>query len=268
MVCFLFLWPYFQHAGVPVNYPHNNTEFQAPQMGSFRASLSLDPETSGLLSRIAIPEGSFISLALLPTTRFRMEANLMKLRWCLSTSTLLLTGWLRAADTYTIDPAHSMVGFSVSHLVINNVKGKFDEFSGTLVLENGTVQQAKGLILAKSINTGLAARDKDLRSETFFDVDKFPTITFQSKKTEKKGSETLVTGDFTMHGVTKEVVMPIKITGPIKDPWGKTRIGLRLTLKLNRKDYGLSYNKVLETGGLVVGDEIEIEINAEATTGK
>jgi polyisoprenoid-binding protein YceI len=183
--------------------------------------------------------------------------------------TLLFTGTVaQAADSYTIDPVHSTVGFSVTHLVINAVKGKFDEFSGAIVVDNGVVQQAKGMILAKSINTGVEARDKDLRGESFFDVEKYPTITFQSKKSEKKGNETIVTGDFTMHGVTKEIALPIKITGPIKDPWGNTRIGIHAAMKLNRKDYGLNYNKMLETGGLVVGDEIEIEINAEATTGK
>lgn len=182
---------------------------------------------------------------------------------------LLFTGTVaQAADSYTIDPVHSTVGFSVTHLVINAVKGKFDEFSGAIVVDNGVVQQAKGMILAKSINTGVEARDKDLRGESFFDVEKYPTITFQSKKSEKKGNETIVTGDFTMHGVTKEIALPIKITGPIKDPWGNTRIGIHAAMKLNRKDYGLNYNKMLETGGLVVGDEIEIEINAEATTGK
>src|SRR5437660_411924 len=174
-----------------------------------------------------------------------MKSNLL-----LVLSVVLAAGSLRAGETYTIDPVHSTVGFAVSHMVINTVKGKFDEFSGTLVLDNGIVQQAKGLILTKSINTGVAARDKDLKSDTFFDVEKYPTITFQSKKTEKKGNETMVVGDFTMHGVTKEITLPITISGPIKDPWGKTRIGLHTTARLNRKEYGLSYNKMLETGGL------------------
>jgi polyisoprenoid-binding protein YceI len=168
------------------------------------------------------------------------------------------------ADVYKIDPAHSTVGFAVSHLVINSVHGKFDEFGGSVTLEAGQVKDAKGTIQTKSVDTGVQMRDKDLRGPNFFDVEKYPTISFQSKKAEKRGEETVLTGDFTMHGVTKEVSLPLKVKGPIKDPWGNNRIGLEGKLKINRKDYGLMYNKALETGGLVVGDEVEIEINAEA----
>jgi len=167
------------------------------------------------------------------------------------------------ADIYNIDPAHSTVGFAVSHLVINTVHGKFDEFSGSVTVEDNQVKEAKGVMQTKSVDTGVQMRDKDLRSPNFFDAEKYPTITFQSKKAEKQGGETVLTGDFTMHGVTKEVSLPLKLKGPIKDPWGNSRIGLEGKLKLNRKDYGLTYNKTLETGGLVVGDEVEIEINAE-----
>jgi polyisoprenoid-binding protein YceI len=170
----------------------------------------------------------------------------------------------RAADTYTIDPAHSTVGFSVKHMVINNVKGRFSEFSGTVVLENNALQKADGVIQAKSVDTGIAARDTDLRSATFFDVTKFPTITFTTKRVEKKGQDTVLVGDYTMHGVTKELALPVTLSGPIKDPSGKSRIGLEAKTKLNRKDYGLTYNRALEAGGLVVGEEIELEINAEA----
>jgi polyisoprenoid-binding protein YceI len=170
----------------------------------------------------------------------------------------------RAADTYTIDPAHSTVGFSVKHMVINNVKGRFSEFSGTVVLENNALQKADGVIQAKSVDTGIAARDTDLRSATFFDVAKYPTITFTTKRVEKKGQDTVLVGDYTMHGVTKELALPVTLSGPIKDPSGKSRIGLEAKTKLNRKDYGLTYNRALEAGGLVVGEEIELEINAEA----
>ncbi len=170
----------------------------------------------------------------------------------------------RAADTYNIDPAHSTIGFAVSHLVINTVHGKFDQFSGTVLLEGNHIQQAQGTIQTASVNTGVAARDKDLRSPNFFDATKYPTITFQSKRAEPKGGETVLTGDFTMHGVTKEISLPVTVKGPIKDPWGNSRVGLQAKARLNRKDFGLTYNKTLETGGLVVGDEVEIEINAEA----
>jgi len=180
----------------------------------------------------------------------------------------LLSASARAADTYNIDPAHSSVAFSVSHMVINNVKGMFKDFTGTVVLDNNAIQEAKGTIQTKSVDTGVERRDGDLRSANFFEIEKYPTITFQSKRVEKKGGETLLIGDFTMHGVTKELSLPVKLAGPIKDPFGNTRIGLQAKTKLNRRDFGLTYGKVLETGGLVVGDEVEIEINAEATKAK
>src|SRR5262249_49018252 len=102
-----------------------------------------------------------------------------------------------AADTYNIDPAHSQVGFAISHLVINTVHGKFNEFSGSVTVENGKVLGAKGTIQTKTVDTGVAMRDKDLRSPNFFDVEKYPTISFQSKKADKKGDETTLAGDFT-----------------------------------------------------------------------
>jgi len=170
----------------------------------------------------------------------------------------------RAADTYNIDPAHSSVGFAVTHMVINTVHGKFKDFTGTVSVEDGQVQNSVATIQAKSIETGVDRRDNHLRSADFFDVEKFPTITFKSKRAEKRGSESILIGDFTMHGVTKELALPITLKGPIKDPWGNNRIGLQARAKLNRRDYGLTYNQALETGGLVVSDEIEIEINAEA----
>ena len=169
-----------------------------------------------------------------------------------------------AADTYKIDPAHSSVGFAVSHMVISTVKGKFDEFNGTVTMNNNQVQTAQGTIQTKSVNTGVADRDKDLRSANFFDVEKYPTITFQTKSATKEGENTVLLGDFTMHGVTKSLSLPVKVKGPIKDPWGNMRIGLEGNTKVSRKDFGLTYNKALETGGLVVGDEVEIQINAEA----
>jgi polyisoprenoid-binding protein YceI len=175
---------------------------------------------------------------------------------------------LIAADDYKIDPAHSSVGFSVSHLVINNVHGRFTDFAGSLQVDEGKITEAKGTIQSKSINTGVEGRDKDLRSASFFDVEKYPTITFETKKTEAKGAETVLVGNFTMHGVTKEISLPVKLKGPIKDPWGNQRVGLQAKITVNRKDYGLTYNKMLETGGLVVGEDVEIEINAEAIKAK
>jgi len=169
-----------------------------------------------------------------------------------------------AEDSYKIDPVHSTVGFSVRHMVINSVKGKFKQFSGTVVMDGETIKEAQGTIQTASVDTGNTQRDNDLRSPNFFDAAKYPTITFKTKQVEKKGDETILTGDYTMHGVTKEISLPVKVSGPVKDPFGGTRIGLEGKTKLNRKDFGMAYNKVLETGGLLVGDEVELEINAEA----
>jgi polyisoprenoid-binding protein YceI len=177
---------------------------------------------------------------------------------------IVLTRGALGADTYKVDPVHSTVGFAVAHMVISTVKGKFDEFEGSLTLDNSQVQAAQGTIQTKSVNTGVAARDKDLRSANFFDVEKYPTITFKTKSATKEGENTVLLGDFTIHGVTKSLSLPVKVKGPIKDPWGNMRIGMEGNTKISRKDFGLTYNKALETGGLVVGDEVEIQISAEA----
>lgn len=201
----------------------------------------------------------------LKTTKLPMKTMF----WLLTFgSAILLAKSGLAADTYNIDPVHSSVGFSVSHLVISNVKGKFNEFKGTLVLDDKKIKEAQGTIQTKSLDTGNAKRDSDVRGAGFFEADKYPTITFQSKRVEEKGNETLVIGDFTMHGVTKELGLPVKLKGPVKDPWGNERVGLEAKTKVNRKDYGIAYNKMLETGGALVGDEVEIDINAEATKAK
>ena len=194
---------------------------------------------------------------------------IMKLSLILA-ATLLAVSWssARAADAYTIDPMHSHVGFAINHLVINKVRGNFKEFAGTLSIEDKSILDAKGTIQAKSIDTGIAKRDEHLRSPDFFDVAKYPTITFQSKRVEKKGNQMVLVGDYTMHGVTKELALNLTLNGPIKDPMGSTRVGLEAKGKLNRKDYGLAYNKVLETGGVMIGEEVELEIDAEAIKAK
>lgn len=173
-----------------------------------------------------------------------------------------------AADTFNIDPAHSTVGFSVSHLVINNVHGKFNEFSGSVVVDGKAIKEAKGTIQVKSIDTGIAKRDEHLRKPDFFDAEKYPAITFTTKKVEKQGDENVVVGDFSMRGVTKEISLPIKLSGPITDPWGGTRVGIHAKIKLSRKEFGISYNATSKTGSAIVGDEIEVEISAEAVKAK
>ena len=178
---------------------------------------------------------------------------------------LLLISSAHAADTYKIDPAHTTITFSVRHLGINNVKGKFKELEGSIVLDNGTITESSGTIQVKSVDTGVEKRDNHLRTADFFDAAKYPTITFKTKRVEKDGRGQLVLiADFTMRGVTKEVRLPAKMSKPTKDPWGGVRVGLEAKTKLNRKDYGINYHEVLETGVMAVGEEVELEINAEA----
>lgn len=173
-----------------------------------------------------------------------------------------------AADSYTIDPAHTRVGFAARHFGINTVRGKFNEFTGKLVMDGNALKEAAATIQVPSIDTGVKQRDDHLRTPDFFDAKTHPTITFKSKRIENAGSEAVMIGDFTMRGVTKELRLPVTVSKPITDPWGATRVGLETKAKLNRKDYGIKYNDVLESGIAAVGDEIEIEINAEAIQDK
>jgi len=171
----------------------------------------------------------------------------------------------RAQDVYELDKAHMEIGFTISHLVISEVKGRFNDFAGTITLgADNTPLAAEAVIQAASIDTAVAKRDEHLRNEDFFHVEKYPTITFVGKKVEREGDRWVMVGDFTMHGVTKEIRLPFTIKGPIKDPWGNTRIGLKAETTLNRKDYGLTWNKVLEAGGLAVGETVNIQIRGEA----
>ena len=171
------------------------------------------------------------------------------------------------ADTYKIDPSHSTVGFSIAHLVISDVTGRFNEFEGELTVDPALktlVTGGNGIIQAKSIDTGIAKRDEHLRGADFFDVETFPTLSFTSTSILVEEGKPVFVGKFTMHGVTKDIRVPVTVKGPIKDPWGKTRIAFAATTTLNRKDYGLTYNKVLEAGGLMVGEDVAIEIKVEA----
>ncbi len=177
---------------------------------------------------------------------------------------LLLLQRSGAADNYTVDPAHTRVGFSVRHLGISNVKGKFNEFAGSLVLEGNALEAASATIQVGSVDTGVAQRDRHLRTADFFDATNYPTMTFKTKLVEKSGEGFTLVGDFTMRGVTRELRVPVTVSKPIKDPWGKQRIGLEAKEKLNRKDYGIAYNQLLETGVAAVGEEVELDINAEA----
>jgi polyisoprenoid-binding protein YceI len=174
---------------------------------------------------------------------------------------------LASAATWTIDPEHSNIGFKVRHLMVSNVKGNFEKHSGTVDIDDKNITKSKVEVSidTNSISTGVQKRDEHLRSADFFDVAKFPAMTFVSKKVAKAGKDKLkVTGDLTLHGVTKEVVLDVE--GPSKeskDPWGNIRKGATATAKINRKDFGLNWNKALETGGVLVGEEIAINLEIE-----
>lgn len=171
-----------------------------------------------------------------------------------------------AADTYVIDSSHSSVGFAVKHMMVANVRGSFTDVKGT-VTADATDLGKSGVqveIAAASISTGNNDRDNHLRSADFFDVAKYPTITFASTKVERKGDGYLATGLLTMKGVSKEIALPFTVTGPVVDPWGNTRYGLEFErVKLNRQDFGLTWSKAIETGGLVVGNEVTVDLAVE-----
>ena len=169
-----------------------------------------------------------------------------------------------AADTYKIDPEHTSITFSVSHMGINHVKGQFKDYAGIVILDNGAIKDANGIIQIKSIDTGVQKRDDHLRTADFFDAAKYPTITFRTKRVERAGDQPILVADFTMRGVTNELRLPVKLSGPAQDPWGNIRIGLQAASKLRRKDYGINFHQVLESGALMVGEEVELQINAEA----
>jgi polyisoprenoid-binding protein YceI len=172
--------------------------------------------------------------------------------------------------TWTIDPGHSAAQFSVRHMVVANVKGEFDGPSGTVTFDPkdiaGTLK-VSAAIDARTINTRNPDRDKDLRSSLFFDVDKFPRITFASKRAVANGpGHFKLVGDLSMHGVTKEVTLAMEGPTPeIKDIWGTLRLGATATTTVDRRDYGLLYSHVLEGGGAVVGNEVAITIDLEVT---
>lgn len=183
---------------------------------------------------------------------------------------LILAAWLAvpaAAATYDIDAAHSGVTFKVAHMAISKVSGRFDKFSGTIEYDPGDTKswRTEAVIDVASINTNVEARDKHLRSPDFFDAEKFPTMTFRSGKVlSYKNMKGKVQGELTLHGVTKPVVLEVEGSGPVKDPWGNERVAAVARTAINRKDFGLAWNQVLETGGLLVGEKVEITIEIEA----
>ena len=172
-----------------------------------------------------------------------------------------------STTTWKIDPAHSIAEFKVKHMMISNVKGQFSKISGALFLDESDLanSRAEAMIEAASIETRDDQRDAHLKSPDFFDVEKFPTLNFKSKGISiVRDGELSLEGDLTIHGVTRKVRFTVDgPTPPTKDPWGNTRVGVSAVTKINRKDFGLTWNAALETGGILVGDEVTITLDVE-----
>jgi len=170
------------------------------------------------------------------------------------------------SKTWTIDPTHSGIHFSVRHMVFAKVRGRFGAFSGTLQLDQKDLTKSKveAEIDAESIDTGVADRDKHLRSADFLDVERFPKLLFKSKHLEKEGEGYRVIGDLTIADVTREVVLTTDYAGQAQDPWGNQRVAFTAKTSFNRAEFGLKWNQALEAGGVLVGDKIEIEIEVQA----
>jgi polyisoprenoid-binding protein YceI len=171
------------------------------------------------------------------------------------------------SSTWKIDPAHSVAEFKVKHMMITNVRGQFSGVQGSLTLDEADITKSRitATIDATSVDTREPQRDAHLKSADFFHVEQHPTLSFASTRIVRTGAGELeVTGDLTIRGVTRPIVFEVEgPTAPAKDPWGNTRLGLAASTKINRKDFGLTYNTVLETGGFLVGDEIAITLDVQ-----
>lgn len=193
-------------------------------------------------------------------------------KWMIVAALAAFTSPAFAADTLVVDKTHGEVGFQVTHLGLSKVKGWFGDYDGTIVVDAAKPEASsvEFTIQVASINTNNAGRDKDLREgEGLFEAAKFPTITFKSTKVAAKGKDSFdVTGTFTMHGVSKTITLPIKVLGPINDPWGNTKYGFETQTVLNRKDYGITWHKTMDGGGLVLGDDVTVTISLEAAKKK
>ena len=169
-------------------------------------------------------------------------------------------------STFQIDPSHSNAQFSIQHMMIAKVHGGFDKISGKLVYDPRHLSQSsiEVLIEAASINTREPARDTHLKSADFFDVEKYPSLNFKSTRFEKNGIEIQVTGQLTIHGVTKTVTLQVEEpSAEIKDPWGNIKMGVSARVKIKRKDFGLVWNAALEAGGFLVGDDVNITLDVQ-----
>jgi polyisoprenoid-binding protein YceI len=195
----------------------------------------------------------------------------MRYRWGLAMVLAVLAGVSHvkgvygADDLYQVDPSHTSVNFMVRHLAIYKVRGQFHKFAGTIRYDQADVTQSalEGTIQVDSIDTEHAKRDNDLRGEQFFDAEHFPTITFASQRVEKRDAGYVLIGTMTLHGVSKEVAIPFSLTGPVVH-LGKTLLGFEASFEINRQDFGITYAKVMDSGGLVVGNTVHIELSGRA----
>lgn len=167
---------------------------------------------------------------------------------------------------FVVDPAHTSITFKVKHMMVTTVVGTFEKFNGWIEYDpdNPKNTKAEGIVYVQSINTRNEKRDNHLRSPDFFDAEKYPEMRMVVKKVYEKGNTWWADANLTIKGITKTVSFPFTITGPIKDPWGNLRIGVEASFEINRFDFGLNWNKVLETGGLVVDKIVKVELQIEA----
>jgi polyisoprenoid-binding protein YceI len=191
------------------------------------------------------------------------------IRYALAVGVLLLGVMLSPrlyAEEYSIDKAHSTVGFTTKHLMVSNVSGHFADYDGQVVFDPNNLEASKIdlTIKADSIDTNNEKRDGHLKNEDFFDTGKFPEIKFVSKKIEKAGDKYNVTGDLTIKDVTKEITVPAEIVGPVNSPMGGSVIGINVMAKINRQDYNVKWNKALDSGGMMVSDDVDINVSLEA----
>lgn len=192
--------------------------------------------------------------------------NLRSVLKMLIVSGVLMAASAGLAETYDIDSSHSSVEFKIKHMAISNVKGTFSDFKGTFDFKPGNEKDwtVEATIQLASINTGDKDRDEHLLADDFFNAEKFPTMVFKSTSVKMKDDEEgEIMGTLTMHGVTLPVVLELEVGGTVVDPWGNERAGFSASGKINRKDWGLSYGKVLESGGLVIGNDVKIYLEVE-----
>ncbi|NBV82695.1 YceI family protein [bacterium] len=169
-----------------------------------------------------------------------------------------------AVDTYKIDASHSTVQFSVKHMVLSNTRGNFGAYDGDIKWDKDPKNcSISGSVKAESVDTRDTKRDEHLRSADFFDTAKFPEITLVSKSIKRDRKGYILTADLTMKGVTKTVTLPLTVSEPVKDPWGNQRVNFSTQFKLNRQDYGMTWNKALDNGGLVVGNDVTVDLDIE-----